>query len=316
MDWANEEYVRLYVRETADDLELSWEATALWRALLTKFDRAGLLPVKNGWASVAKLVRIPADVCATAGAELIADGRVRQIDVGFLAPNFTAAQTASKSDKARQRESRDRRRADAMRQPSETVEARHGVSHAVTPGHAPSQNVTLAYAEPEPEPTPPLPAGDVSGLAIGECGRIAKATWTSFSKARVAVAEEFGIASVMPFGIITPGFHPRGFRELELRIREEGIEAERISWRVLEMRTHEARKTKSVEWLSEKAFDEKPWRIAKEATPAWLARQPANNATSGYTETHRRKDGSSVRITFDATGAQVDTQIIPAEVAS
>lgn len=155
MDWSNEEYVRLYTRETADDLELSWEALALWRAMLTKFDRAGVLSVRNGWPSVARLVRMPIDVVEKVGPELIADGRVRVTERGFVAPNYVEAQTASKSDRIRQKESRDRRRADAMSQPrensstlSQNVTPGHEVSQAVTPSHTPSRNVTLTSADP------------------------------------------------------------------------------------------------------------------------------------------------------------------------
>ncbi len=143
MDWSNEEYVRLYTRETADDLELSWEAVALWRAMLTKFDRAGLIQARNGWRSIAVLTRIPMDVADRAGSELIADGRVHAIDGGFYAPNFTEAQTTSKSDKSRQRESRDRRRSEADLQVIDITQVGHDVSHVVTSGHERSQNVTL-----------------------------------------------------------------------------------------------------------------------------------------------------------------------------
>lgn len=167
MDWSNEEYVRLYTRETAADLELSWGALALWRALLVKFDRAGLIPIKNGWVSISRLTRIPEDVVIQVGPELVRDGRIKMIDGAVFAPNFSAAQTASKSDKLRQRESRDRRANEAKRAPqvSDSTNACHNRSQTVTSGHAQSQNVTLAYAEPEPdlasaEPLliPPLPA--------------------------------------------------------------------------------------------------------------------------------------------------------------
>src|SRR5689334_17594929 len=110
MDWPNEEYVRLYTRETADDLDLSWEALALWRAMLTKFDRAGVIIARSGWVSISRLVRMPTEVVERAGPELVRDGRVKQVEGGVFAPNFVEAQTASKSDRARQRESRDRRR--------------------------------------------------------------------------------------------------------------------------------------------------------------------------------------------------------------
>lgn len=168
MDWSNEEYVRLYTRDTADDLELSWEALALWRALLCKFDRAGRVGARNGWMSIAALTRIPADVCKRVGPELLKDGRLKQVPGGFFAPNFTDAQTASKSDKVRQRESRDRKRKELASQVIENTEACHEQSQAVTPSHEQSQNVTLALASAEPSPShcvaealmPPIASAD------------------------------------------------------------------------------------------------------------------------------------------------------------
>lgn len=175
MDWSNEEYVRLYTRETAADLELSWGALALWRALLVKFDRAGLIPIKNGWVSVARLTRIPEDIVIQVGPELVRDGRIKMIDGSVYAPNFIAAQTASKSDKLRQRESRERRASVAHSAPQviDSTNACHTPSHDVTNGHTPSRNVTLASAEPlpnlasaEPLLIPPLPAAQIEVLEL------------------------------------------------------------------------------------------------------------------------------------------------------
>lgn len=146
MDWSNEEYVRLYTRETTDDLELSWEALALWRAMLCKFDRAGLMSARKGWRSVSLATRIPFDVVMRAGPELISDGRVVEIEGGFQAPNYIAAQTTSKSDKLRQKESRDRRAREAVPKVIDTTQARHESSHAVTSSHDESRNVTLCSA--------------------------------------------------------------------------------------------------------------------------------------------------------------------------
>lgn len=161
MDWANEDYVKVYTRETADDLELSWQALALWRAMLLKFDRSGLIAVRNGWSSVARLVRMPDDVVQEGGAELVRDGRVVMVDGGIFAPNFTDAQTTPKSDKVRQRESRDKRRAHAAAsQTSETIVGCHAVSRGVTPSHALSQNVTLSLSSADPYPEPPRDTAD------------------------------------------------------------------------------------------------------------------------------------------------------------
>lgn len=144
MDWSNEEYVRVYTRETPDDIDLSWEGLALWRTLLTKFDRSGLLPVRNGWASVARLIRWPVEVVERAGPELIRDGRVRSVSAGLFAPNYVAAQTASKSDKLRQKELRDRRRAEAdASQDVDISTGSHATSRDVT---QPSRDVTPSHS--------------------------------------------------------------------------------------------------------------------------------------------------------------------------
>lgn len=164
MDWSNEEYVRLYTRESVD-VDLSWEALALWRAMLTKFDRSGVIVARNGWTSIARMTRIPVDVVERAAPELLKDGRVRATNDGFLAPNFVTAQTANKSDKLRQRESRDRRREHAASQVIEHVDVGHTVSHSVTPSHAPSQNVTLCSALP---PSAPLIEPSALTLKIQE----------------------------------------------------------------------------------------------------------------------------------------------------
>lgn len=155
VDWSNEDYVRVYTRETGDDLDLSWEALALWRALLLKFDKSGVIAARNGWISIARLTRIPTEVVHRAGPELLSDGRLVQVGGGFFAPNYTEAQTASKSDKVRQRESRDRRRESAALQTVDISINGHSVSRAVTPSHEQSRNVTLCSALP-PSALPPV----------------------------------------------------------------------------------------------------------------------------------------------------------------
>jgi hypothetical protein len=111
MDWENERYVRLYVRETIDDLALSWEAIAVWRALLTKLDRAGLIEL-NGkpLKLVAAMIRMPWSVVDGALDELRSDGRIEINSEYLVAPNFIEAQEAKQSDRQRQADSRARRR--------------------------------------------------------------------------------------------------------------------------------------------------------------------------------------------------------------
>jgi hypothetical protein len=295
VDWSNEEYVRLYTRETADDLELSWEAVALWRAMLTKFDRAGVLSVRNGWPSVARLVRMPVEVVERVGPELVTDGRVRVTERGFVAPNYVEAQTASKSDRIRQKESRDRRRADAMTQPreipstpSQNVTPSHETSQAVAPSHTPSQNVTLTSADPllceallaDGSRAPGIsPSGPYDPESPEQRGALRNQTWSQLSKARVAIAAELGLTGVYPLTTITPAANPRGYRDLGERIREEGADAPAVCARVLEVLIAQAREKGDVEWLSEKAFSEGGWRTAKESVPKWRGAKPMKFAS-------------------------------------
>ncbi len=157
MDWHNEPYVKSYTRETDDDLMLSWQALALWRAMLLKFDRSGLLETRRGVRGLAALVRIPFDVVEVALPELLSDGRLVSVDTGYFAPNFMEAQEASKSDKLRQRESRLRRAQSALtgqvsNHTNVSVTNRDQTSRAVTRGHESSQPVTLCSADPDPDP--------------------------------------------------------------------------------------------------------------------------------------------------------------------
>lgn len=113
MDWANENFVKVFTRETEDDLLLSWQARAVWKEMLTKFDRAGVIQLKRGRTGLAALVRYPLEVIDLAIPELVADGRVRELPTGYFAPNFMEAQEATASDAQRKRESREKRRARA-----------------------------------------------------------------------------------------------------------------------------------------------------------------------------------------------------------
>jgi hypothetical protein len=111
MDWSNERWVRVYVRDTTDWVALSWQARALFVLLLRKVDRSGVLDMgKQGPRGVAGLLGVPLDVVASALAELVGDGCVEQHGTSLVVPNFLEAQEAPASDRQRARESRARRR--------------------------------------------------------------------------------------------------------------------------------------------------------------------------------------------------------------
>jgi len=142
IDWSSEPYVRLFKKDTDDDLLLSWEARAVWYEFLKKCDRSGVLETKRGVRGFAAQVRIPLDVVERVLPELLEDGRLRcNPQVGFVAPNYMEANDTPRSDRARQAESRARRRLTAL-----TGENHGGgtdpPSHGVTLSHDESQPVT------------------------------------------------------------------------------------------------------------------------------------------------------------------------------
>ena len=283
MDWSNETYVKVYTRETDDDLLLSWEALALWRAMLLKFDRSGIIATKRGLRGLSALVRIPLEVIERAMPELIEDGRLKVVDVGFFAPNYIAAQEAAKSDRQRQKESRDKRAREAA---NNSVTNRDQTSRAVTPSHMPSQPVTLCLADPIPEhasAAPPPPAVARDGYNPDDPrlrGALAETCWRELRERRIVIARELGLPEPLPLAVITPGTEPKGFRDLRDRIREEQALAPQTWTHVLEVLTAEARQTRSLEWLSEKSFSEGAWQRARVKVPTWRTRETTSEPST------------------------------------
>lgn len=115
MDWSNERYVRLYTRDTETVLLQSWQARALFREMLRKCDRAGVIECRTGLRGLSLVVGMPLDVVTAHLPELLADESVRECAEGYVLPNFLAAQDTPQSDAQRARESRQRRRDLAQR---------------------------------------------------------------------------------------------------------------------------------------------------------------------------------------------------------
>lgn len=210
MDWENERYVRLYTRETVDDLVLSWEAMALWHCLVKKFDRAGIIHVGvHGWKGLALLVKMPAAVVVPAGEELLTDGRIIMFAGKLVAPNFIEAQESKQSDKQRKAESRARQRDQALAEMSQIV-TNSGDSVTTTPqlvtkqavlvtvGHDQSHLVTPTLPEPtrlEPnllsKPAPPKPKFDFESIYQQYPKRTGKAKGLAKLAATVKTPEDF-----------------------------------------------------------------------------------------------------------------------------
>lgn len=109
MDWGNERYVRIYTRDTGDTLAIGWEGRALLWELVRKADRAGVIDDASP-ELLAEVTRVPFEVVERVLPRLIERGCAEVIDGALVLPNYIEAQETSRSDAARQRESRARRR--------------------------------------------------------------------------------------------------------------------------------------------------------------------------------------------------------------
>jgi hypothetical protein len=149
MDWENERYVRVYTRDTIAWVTLGWEAQALFLMLIRKVDRSGVIEVgKHGPRGIAGLIGMPIDLVERSLPILLSDGCVAMSGDCILIPNFIEAQEAKQSDRQRQKECRDRRRAEARsRDVTKT-------SQIVTDSHVRSQPVTVGHSL-SPQPSQP-----------------------------------------------------------------------------------------------------------------------------------------------------------------
>ena len=153
LDWSNERYVRLYTRDTATWKLIDWRARTVLLHLLRKVDRAGVLDVgDDGELGLAAVLELPLEEVVEPGiAQLVKRGVVVNSGTAYLLPNFLAAQEAVASDRQRQRDARDRRRAATMTAAAERDQASRNVtdeSRSVTERHAESRGVTSCHSEP------------------------------------------------------------------------------------------------------------------------------------------------------------------------
>lgn len=109
MRWADERYVRLYVRDTTDWRLLQWQSKALLPLLMRKLDRDGRVAFgKHGIDGLALLVELPAEVAGPGLEGLLKDGCIRRDGDDLWMPNFRAGQETRSSDKVRKAGQRER----------------------------------------------------------------------------------------------------------------------------------------------------------------------------------------------------------------
>jgi hypothetical protein len=112
VDWSNERYVRLYVRDTTTWKRLGFEGQALFCLLIRKVDRTGILEIDDAepWEAASLHVNAPEDFARKGMDKLLLTGVFEHVGSSLIVPNFVDAQEASMSTTMRQKEHRLRRR--------------------------------------------------------------------------------------------------------------------------------------------------------------------------------------------------------------
>lgn len=134
MDWSNEEWRKVYIKDTPDIIAVGWEGRLVLWELIRKVDRSGVISIGiNDDDLLAELLRVPIEILRTGLARILARGVAVRVEAGICVVNFVEAQEARTSDRLRQKMTRDRHR------------ERHIASHDVTARHTESQHVTQSH---------------------------------------------------------------------------------------------------------------------------------------------------------------------------
>lgn len=201
MDFANEPYIRVYTRDDTAWKLLGWEAQTVLLHLERKVDRAGVLGLEDATPAeaVALQTGLPLEFVEPALAKLIKRKAVHHRGDVLIVPDWIESQETSKSDKQRQKDSRERRQAIASALPdhvtnrdntesqnvtleSRIVTDRHAESHAVTPRHELSRDVTLSSAV----PCSALPAVAVPYAVVSAAEKVGRAWYAELVNKDVA----------------------------------------------------------------------------------------------------------------------------------
>lgn len=163
MDWANERYIRIYIRDTLTWKRMRFEGQTVFMHVARKLDRAGRLPLDGmpPAEALSMLTDVPEEFAKTGFERLLGDslGVFHVVDGVLVAPNWVEAQEAKASPAQRQRESREKKK--ELRGVTENADSRHTVTVSdgtprdvtrrdagVTGDREVSRGVTPSLAEP------------------------------------------------------------------------------------------------------------------------------------------------------------------------
>jgi hypothetical protein len=206
MNFEDESYVRLYVRDTKTWLRLGFEGQCVLMFLLRKLDKAGVLDGMDDLDSDVSLVTgVPRGIVMVGIPLLLRWGVFLHIGNRLVMPNYLTAQNAIRTDKARQRNMREKRLSQArLVTPRDAdITPRDEVSRESPSGHATSRDDRLYSAslhsaplhcaeDPErapSEPEPPSSPEITQVIPVAPAAKFAPDTWKPNDRHRVRCQE-------------------------------------------------------------------------------------------------------------------------------
>lgn len=209
MDWSNERYVRLYIRDTTTWKRLGWDGQNMLMQLLRKVDRSGMLDLDGleAWEAAMLHTGAPEEAARAGIAAMLRVGAIELLGSALVFPNFVDAQECVKSEALRSREYRERRargehvtESDAtpspgVTAPSQPARERPSSPRGVTPYCAVPSVPSVPYgAEPslaKQEETAPgsSPAARKSRVRAESGPSSGSLTWDAYA---AAYAERYG----------------------------------------------------------------------------------------------------------------------------
>lgn len=167
MNFEDEEYVRLYCKDTVTVRKIGWEGRLVLWEIMRKVDLAGVLDLQaedDEVEAVASLIGVPEEIVRVGLERLASRGVTSHHGPNLVVTRFVEAQNAKRSDRLRAQEYRDRKRLEtlaASNAQSQSAEESDAASQGVTNNNESSRTVTIRHSLPcpaLPPPAPPRPA--------------------------------------------------------------------------------------------------------------------------------------------------------------
>gem|GEM_PF-4255592 len=153
MNFEDEEYVRLYCKDTVTVRKIGWEGRLVLWEIMRKVDCAGVLDLEEGddeVEAISSLIGVPEEIVRVGLERLASRNVTARHGASLVITKFVEAQNAKRSDRLRAQEYRDRKKLEGLSVAS-------GTSQPSDESEPPSRSVTGSNDSSLPALPPPAP---------------------------------------------------------------------------------------------------------------------------------------------------------------